>query len=81
MVMHKDATKSKAAAKLTRIWNISLSEVAAFGDDLNDIDLLNCAGVGIAMDNALAETKAVADYICGDCDNDGVAEWLEGNVC
>ncbi len=80
MVMHKDATKSKTMTKLARIWNIPLSEIVAFGDDLNDIDLLNAAGIGIAMDNALAETKAAADYICGDCDNDGVAKWLEANV-
>ncbi len=58
----------------------SLSEIAAFGDDLNDIDLLNSAGIGTAMDNALAETKAAAYYICGDCDNDGAAKWLKANV-
>jgi hypothetical protein len=35
-----------------------------FCDDLNDIDLLEYCGIGIAMGNALDEVKAVADYIC-----------------
>lgn len=48
MIMHKDATKSKALAKLARIWGIAGSEIVAFGDDLNDIDLLIYAGVGVA---------------------------------
>ena len=34
----------------------------------------------IAMDNALDEVKIAADCICGDCDNDGMAKWLEENV-
>jgi hydroxymethylpyrimidine pyrophosphatase-like HAD family hydrolase len=77
MIMHRDATKSKAVAKLAKMWNIKESEIAAFGDDLNDIDMLTCAGVGVAMKNALVEVKAVADYICDTNDNDGVAKWLE----
>jgi hydroxymethylpyrimidine pyrophosphatase-like HAD family hydrolase len=52
----------------------------AFGDDLNDIDMLNHAGVSVAMGNALDEVKAVADYVCDTNDNDGLAKWLEENV-
>jgi hydroxymethylpyrimidine pyrophosphatase-like HAD family hydrolase len=77
MIMRRDATKSKAVAKLAKIWGIKESEIAAFGDDLNDIDMLTCAGTGIAMENALDEVKAIADYICETNDNDGVAKWLE----
>jgi Cof subfamily protein (haloacid dehalogenase superfamily) len=80
MIMHKDATKSKALAELARIWGIAQSEIVAFGDDLNDIDMLSYAGFGVAMGNALDEVKAVADYICDTNENDGVAKWLEENV-
>ena len=80
MVMHREATKSAAIAVLADRWKISKNEIAAFGDDLNDIDMLKYVGIGIAMDNALDEVKAFADYICGDCDNDGVAKWLEVTV-
>jgi len=79
-VMHKDATKSKAIAVLTKKWGIETSEIIAFGDDLNDIDMLQYAGESIAMGNALPEVKAAARYVCGTNENDGVAKWLEEHV-
>ena len=77
MIMHKDATKSKAAASLVQFWDIASSEILAFGDDLNDIDMLSYAGIGVAMGNALDEVKAAANYICLSNDEDGVAHWIE----
>jgi hypothetical protein len=47
---------------------------------LNDIDLLEYAGVGIAMGNALEKVKAVADHICDTNENDGLAKWIEENL-
>ena len=80
MVMHRKATKSAAVAELARQWNIMQNEIVAFGDDLNDIDLLTYAGIGVAVENALSEIKTVANYVCGGCDDDGVAKWLEKNI-
>lgn len=40
-------------------------EAIAFGDDTNDIEMLQAVGTGIAMDNASQDVKAVADVICG----------------
>jgi hydroxymethylpyrimidine pyrophosphatase-like HAD family hydrolase len=42
--------------------------------------MLSHCGVGIAMSNAIPKCKAAADQICGDCDDDGVARWIEGNL-
>jgi len=75
-VMHKDATKSKAIAALAQKWEINASEIIAFGDDLNDIDMLRFAGISVAMENALPEVKAIADYTCQNNNDDGVANWL-----
>jgi hypothetical protein len=80
MIMHREAVKSKAVAALASHWNIDKSEIAAFGDDLNDLDLLSFCGVGVAMGNALDEVKKAADFVCGTNENDGVAEWLEENI-
>jgi hydroxymethylpyrimidine pyrophosphatase-like HAD family hydrolase len=80
MVNHRDATKVKAIRELLRRWNIKPEETAAFGDDWVDISLLEYAGIGIAMENALNEVKAAADEICLSNDADGVAEWLERRV-
>jgi len=75
-VMHKDATKSKAIEAVAQKWGINASEIAAFGDDLNDIDMLKYAGISIAMENALPEVKAIADYTCQSNNDDGVVNWL-----
>lgn len=80
MIMHKDATKAKAVSALAERWEIVQSEIASFGDDLNDIDLLAHAGISVAMGNALESVKAAADHICDTNDNDGVAKWLEENI-
>jgi len=76
MIMHKDATKSAAATALAQYWGISQSEIVAFGDDVNDIDLLTSVGIGIAMGNALSEVKAAADFVCLSNEEDGLAKWL-----
>lgn len=79
-VMHRDAAKSKAVAALAEHWDIAQNEIAAFGDDRNDMDLLTYAGTGVAMANAVNEVKAVADDTGLTNDEDGVAVWLEKNL-
>ncbi|GAB3826500.1 Cof-type HAD-IIB family hydrolase [Pontibacter rugosus] len=58
-------------------FNIKLSEVMAFGDNYNDIDMLQAVGMGIAVGNAREEVKAVADKITLDSVDDGVAVAIE----
>ncbi|NLE26957.1 MAG: HAD hydrolase family protein [Clostridiaceae bacterium] len=77
---HINARKETALTAVMEQLNVSPNEVAAFGDDRNDIEMLCICGVKVAVANALDEVKAVADYVCGDCDEDGVARWLEVNV-
>jgi len=79
-IMHRNATKAKATAALARYWDISKSEVVAFGDDYNDIDLVYFVGIGVAMGNAVDEVKTIAGYICLDNDEDGLAKWIEEHV-
>lgn len=79
-IMHVDATKSKAIAALAKHWDIDMSEVVAFGDDLNDIDMLTSCGVGVAMGNAVKEVLTAADETCGTNDEDGIAKWLTNHV-
>jgi len=79
-IMHVEATKSKAVAALANNWGIKQEEILAFGDDLNDIDMLEYAGISVAMENALDEVKAVADFICLSNEDDGLAHWIEENI-
>ena len=69
----REATKGVALSKLADYLEIPIGETMAFGDDLNDISMLEKAGVGVAMGNAYDEVKKAADYITDDCDRNGVA--------
>ncbi len=76
----KGATKEKAIEELCRHLNITSSQIAAFGDDFNDIGMLKFCGAGIAMENAIDEVKKAADSVCASNENDGVAKWIENNL-
>lgn len=64
--------KLPAMREVMRRLGISQVETMAFGDSENDIEMLSYAGIGVAMGNATEETKAVADYVTTDCDEDGI---------
>jgi len=79
MIMNRRATKLNAIRLVAEKYGISMDEVAAFGDDYNDINMLKGCGIGIAMANALDEVKAAADRVCGSNMEDGVARWIEAH--
>ena len=55
---------------------IAWEDSYAFGDGINDISMLEAACHGVAMGNAVSETKAVAEYVTSDINEDGVARAL-----
>lgn len=67
-----DAQKGVALVRLAELLGIDPAETAAFGDDLNDVNMLEAAGIGIAMANAGPEVKAAADLVTDSCDESGV---------
>ena len=68
------ANKGAALRKLAEHLGIPMAQVMAAGDGLNDLTMIEAAGVGVAMENACPEAKALANFITGDCDHDGVAQ-------
>ena len=79
-IMGQAVNKAKSIERIRKSLGFEKTEIAVFGDDYNDIEMLRECGIGIAMGNALEEVKAAADYVCGDCDDNGVAHWLEENL-
>lgn len=73
-IVHPAVSKGRALGILARFLSIPLAEVAAIGDGPNDVELLIGASLGIAVANAVPETKAVARYITDSADDDGVAK-------
>jgi Cof subfamily protein (haloacid dehalogenase superfamily) len=70
-------TKATTLAELLTDRGIAAADVVAFGDMLNDLDLLLWAGLGVAVANAHPDVLAVADEITASNDDDGVAQVLE----
>jgi Cof subfamily protein (haloacid dehalogenase superfamily) len=62
---------------LEKLYNYSMGNVLAFGDNYNDIHLLELAGIGVAVENARAEAKAVANELTAKSIDDGVAMVIE----
>jgi YrbI family 3-deoxy-D-manno-octulosonate 8-phosphate phosphatase len=77
-VMKEGISKAHALQKLSENLNIKQKEIAAIGDQFNDIDLIEYAGLGIAVANAEAALKDKADYVTvSDNNQDAVAEAIE----
>ena len=72
-----DATKGRALLALAAHLGLTRDQVMAFGDGLNDITMIECAGVGVAMGNAVDAVKLVANEITATNDEDGVAAVVE----
>lgn len=68
--------KGSAVAFVQNRLRISREETVAFGDNQNDIDMLQQAGRGFAVENARDELKQVATDLCGSCYEDGVLRKL-----
>lgn len=74
----KGCTKYKAIRELANYLKINNDEIIAFGDGLNDIDMLEQCGIGVALSNALPIVKENANYVTiYDNNNDGVIEYLK----
>lgn len=70
---------SKAAAVKQLAVEVGAERVVVFGDNLNDIPMMQVADVAVAVDNALPEVKAIAHHIIGVNTTDAVARFIENN--
>ena len=77
---NRNAVKWNAVKAVAEHYCIDTEMIVTFGDDINDIEMVDNCGIGIAMGNAIDKVKAVANYVCDTNYNDGVAKWLEDNV-
>lgn len=65
--------KAVGLSKLAQYLQIDKSEIMACGDGDNDLDMIEYAGLGVAMGNAIDDVKNIAQFITKDCDEDGIA--------
>ncbi|MEH7157725.1 Cof-type HAD-IIB family hydrolase [Neobacillus drentensis] len=72
-----NSNKAVGLTKLLEKLGIAPDEAVAFGDGLNDLEMLSLVGMGVAMGNARAELKEVANMVTLSSEEDGVRYGLE----
>ncbi len=73
-------SKLHAIERVAAMLGFSVKQVAAFGDDHNDVAMLKRCGVGVAVKEAIPEAKRAARFICPSHREDGVARWIEDHI-
>jgi hydroxymethylpyrimidine pyrophosphatase-like HAD family hydrolase len=76
-VLPPNASKGNALKVLLKHVGVKAEHVLAMGDGENDIDMVQMAGIGVAVGNAFQGLKDIADHVVGTNDEDGVAQALE----
>lgn len=74
------ATKGLALKKCGERLGFALENAVAFGDSLNDLSMLESAGLGVSMGNAWADVKARIPTTCLTNEEDGVADYIEHHI-
>lgn len=75
-LLNPTVSKGAALERIAGMLGVARDEVIAFGDSHNDVGMLTYAGTGVAMANASAEVKAIADLVTGSNEEDGIASAL-----
>ena len=75
-ISDKRVEKGSALVHLAEYLHIPLENIMSLGDGLNDISMLETAGVGVAMKNSSPEVICKADYLAPGCDEGGLATVL-----
>ena len=76
-ITHPEANKGLALLHLAETLGIKQSEIIGIGDNHNDRELIETAGLGVAMENAVQEMKDIADYVSLSNNEEGVKHVIE----
>ena len=75
----KGITKATGVQKVLSYYGAVQKDTVAFGDGLNDLEMIRFAGVGVAMGNAAEKLKQTADFVTKENNNNGLYHGF--NVC
>lgn len=71
-IIWRGVDKGKGMELVCQYYGAELEDTIAFGDSMNDYEMMVCAGVSVAMGNACSELKQMADVVCKSVEEDGV---------
>ena len=72
-----DVNKGRAMLDVCQHYGKTAADCIAFGDSMNDSEIILAAGLGVAMGNAEQALKNIANMVCDNCENDGIAKALQ----
>lgn len=75
-ILPKGGSKAAGIEKVLEKMGLTLNDAIAFGDGMNDIEMLQAVGTGVAMGNGHERVKAVASHIAEHVDEDGLAKMM-----
>lgn len=76
-IINKGVSKAKGAEKMLSILEVNRENTYAFGDGLNDLELIQFVNTGVAMANGFDEVKATADFVTASVFDDGISKGLQ----
>ena len=76
-IIPKEGSKLKGIEQFAENNHFSLEEVMVFGDSWNDLEMLESAGIGVAMGNSEKEVKKTADFVTKTNEADGIYHALK----
>lgn len=76
-IVKKGINKAVGLKKLAHYYHIPEEQIIAFGDEDNDLEMIDYAGVGVAMGNAIDDLKSIANFVTETNENNGIGVFLE----
>ena len=76
-VLMKGAHKGAGMERIVRELGLTMEDTVAFGDSLNDLEMIRTAGIGVAMGNGRQELKEVADFVTTHVADNGIYNGLK----
>ncbi|TLS37848.1 Cof-type HAD-IIB family hydrolase [Pseudalkalibacillus caeni] len=76
-IVRTGLNKAVGLQKIADYLNVPKNRIIAFGDEDNDLEMIEYAGHGVAMGNAIDDLKSIADSITKTNEEDGIAHYLE----
>lgn len=76
-IVRKGMNKAVGLQRIAHYYHIPQENIIAFGDEDNDFEMIDYAGVGVAMGNGIQELKDIAKHIAGTNEEDGIGRFLD----
>lgn len=79
-IVRAGLNKAVGLQKISKFYGIPKERIIAFGDEENDLEMLDYAGIGVAMDNSIKTVKNIANFVTKSNEEDGIALFLEEHL-